>query len=66
MIQRAMRKQGLHNFSLSILEYCKTSELRSQKQYYIDVLKPQLNIRKSICGKAPLVDKAKRERRLVP
>jgi group I intron endonuclease len=49
MIQKAMRKQGLHNFSISIIEYCKTSQLRSKKQYFINVLKPQLNIRKSIC-----------------
>lgn len=42
-IQNAMRKHGYPNFSLSILEYCKESELASKKQYYINVLKPQYN-----------------------
>lgn len=55
-IQRAIRKHSYANFSIAILEYCNASELRSQKQYYINVLKPQYNIRKSICK--PLVDGA--------
>jgi group I intron endonuclease len=49
IIQKAIHRHGLHKFSVYILEYCETSELRSKKQYYIDVLKPQYNIRKSIC-----------------
>lgn len=42
-IQKAIRKHGYANFSISILEYCNTSELKNKKQYYINVLKPQYN-----------------------
>ena len=42
-IKEAMRKHGYPNFSISILEYCNYSELKSKKHYYINVLKPQYN-----------------------
>jgi group I intron endonuclease len=48
-IQKAIRKHGYVNFSISILEYCNASELQNKKQYYINVLKPQYNIQNSIC-----------------
>lgn len=43
-IQRAIRKHGYANFSISILEYCNAPELQNKKQYYINVMKPQYNI----------------------
>jgi group I intron endonuclease len=48
-IQRAIRKHGYANFSITILEYCNAPELKNKKQYYINVLKPQYNIQNSIC-----------------
>jgi group I intron endonuclease len=45
IIYRALLKYGHSNFSLDILEYCESSILMERKQYYIDLLKPEYNIR---------------------
>jgi len=47
MIHRALIKFGYDKFSITIIEYCKESDLNSREQYFINVLKPQYNIRKS-------------------
>lgn len=47
MIHRAILKFGYNNFSITIIEFCKESELNCREQYFINVLKPQYNIRKS-------------------
>jgi|ERR1700712_181361 len=48
LICKALIKFGFNNFSLSILEYCKTDVLATREQYFISALKPQYNIRKSV------------------
>jgi len=45
IIYRALSKYGYSNFSLNILEYCEPSLLISREQYYIDLLKPEYNIK---------------------
>ncbi|MFC4462995.1 GIY-YIG nuclease family protein [Pseudonocardia nematodicida] len=47
-INKAILKFGHSNFSLTILEICDKSVLSSREQFYIDTLKPQLNIRKAV------------------
>jgi len=49
MINRAIIKFGRKNFKVDIIENCKESDLSRREQYYITVMKPQLNIRKSTC-----------------
>lgn len=39
---------GLNAFSVTIIEYCHPSVLDSREQHYINLLKPQLNIRNSV------------------
>jgi hypothetical protein len=46
IIYRSLLKYGHSNFSLEILEYCKSSILTPRKQYYINLLKPEYNILK--------------------
>lgn len=48
LIYRHLLKFGFENFSLTILEYCPIDDLQSREQYFIDVLKPLLNIRKDV------------------
>lgn len=47
-IYRNIIKFGFQNFSFSILEYCEEKDLSLREQYYIDLIKPQYNIRKSV------------------
>ena len=47
-INRAFSKYGLSNFSVTLLEYCKEKDLGLREQHYIDKIKPQYNIRKSV------------------
>jgi len=49
IINRALIKYGYANFSVTILEYCKPSDLDDKEQYYFDLLNPQYNI-KNISG----------------
>ena len=46
IISRALLKYGYSNFSLTILEYCNSSDLLVREQYYLDKLKPKYNILK--------------------
>lgn len=48
LIYRSLLKFGFENFSLTILEYCSIEDLQIRKQYFIDVFKPSLNIRKDV------------------
>ena len=50
IISRALIKYGYTNFSLTILEYCKESDLDVKEQYYFDTLNPQYNIQKIAGG----------------
>jgi len=43
VISRALIKYGFSNFSITILEYCETSDLVAREQYYFDTLKPKYN-----------------------
>ena len=45
IIYRALLKYGYSNFSLDILEYCESNVLIAREQYYVDLLKPEYNIR---------------------
>jgi group I intron endonuclease len=46
-IYNSIRKYGLSNFSLEILEYCDNSfSILDREQYYIDKLSPEYNILK--------------------
>ena len=45
-IYSALLKDGIHNFSLDILEYCEIKVLIEREQYYFDLLKPEYNILK--------------------
>lgn len=46
IISRALIKYGFSNFSVTILEYCKVTDLLSREQEYFDKLKPKYNILK--------------------
>lgn len=46
MFVRALLKFGSHNFSFSIIEHCPAENLNKREQFYINLLKPQYNIRK--------------------
>ena len=50
IISRALIKYGYSNFSVTILEYCKESDLDVKEQYYFDSLNPQYNIQKVAGG----------------
>ena len=45
IIYRALLKYGHSNFSLDILEYCESNVLIAREKYYIDLLKPEYNIK---------------------
>ena len=45
IIYRALSKYGYSKFSLDIIEYCEKYNLISREQYYIDLLKPEYNIK---------------------
>lgn len=45
IIYRALLKYGYSNFSLDILEYCEPDLLIKREQYYVDLFKPEYNIR---------------------
>jgi group I intron endonuclease len=40
----SLLKNGYSNLSLTILEYCKEKDCTNREQFYIDVLKPAMNI----------------------
>ena len=46
-IHAALLKYGHSNFTLEILEYCKTDEVIKREQYYLDLLNPEYNILKN-------------------
>lgn len=48
LIYRNLLRFGHQNFSLTILEYCPIDDTQSREQYFINVLKPLLNIRKEV------------------
>jgi hypothetical protein len=50
LISRYLLRFGFKNFSLTILEYCPIDDLQRRKQYFINIFKPLLNIRKKISG----------------
>jgi group I intron endonuclease len=45
-INEAILKYGISTFSLDILEYCESNVIIEREQYYLDLLKPEYNIRK--------------------
>jgi len=45
-IYRAILKYNISNFSLEILEYCCENIKLKREQYFIDLLKPEYNIKK--------------------
>ena len=47
-INRALLDDGYDSFNLVILEYCDKNNLLEREQYYIDLLKPQYNIRAAV------------------
>lgn len=49
-IYSAILKYGHSNFSLEILEYCKSNLTVSREQYYLDTMNPEYNIMKIACG----------------
>jgi group I intron endonuclease len=48
IIYSALLKHGYSKFTLDIIEYCILSVLISREEYYIDVLKPEYNIKIAI------------------
>jgi len=44
-IARMIRNFGWNNFSFTILEHCDINKLREREQFYINLYKPQYNIR---------------------
>jgi hypothetical protein len=51
ILQRAVNKYGIHNFTFEIIEYCNEEELMIREQYYFDTLFPLYNIA-PIAGRA--------------
>ncbi|KAK3983766.1 hypothetical protein QBC44DRAFT_338125 [Cladorrhinum sp. PSN332] len=47
IIYRKIIKFGYNNFSFTILELCDLKEIKSRELHFIDLFKPQYNIRKS-------------------
>jgi|ERR1035438_8908191 group I intron endonuclease len=45
IIYSALLKHGYDNFSLDIIEYCEVNVLIKREQYYLDLLKPEYNIK---------------------
>ena len=48
IISSSLLKYGYSNFSVEILEYCRSSEVRKREQYYLDLEKPEYNILKLV------------------
>lgn len=46
LIHKALLNFGHAKFSFSIIEFCNRDELNSKELHYINLLKPQYNIRK--------------------
>ena len=46
IISKSLLKYGYSSFSLEILEYCEPIKCLEREQYYLDLLKPELNILK--------------------
>ena len=44
ILQHAIDKYGLSNFSIQILEYCDQSILLEREQFYFDLFSPEYNI----------------------
>jgi len=44
VIYLSILRNGYSNFSLTILEYCEIKDCINREQFYIDVLKPSMNI----------------------
>jgi len=44
LLQNAIKKYGLSNFSIQILEYCDKKYIISREQYYFNSLKPEFNL----------------------
>jgi hypothetical protein len=44
IIRSSILKNGYSNFSLTILEYCAIKDTISREQFYIDIIKPTMNI----------------------
>ena len=45
-LYNSIKKYGLANFSISILEYCEKNSTLERENYYINLLQPELNIAK--------------------
>lgn len=45
-IFRAIEKYGFNNFAYSIIEHCTLEDLSLREQFYIELLRPQYNIRR--------------------
>lgn len=46
LIHKAILKYGYSRFKLEILEYCEQEDVIKREQYYMDILKPEYNIKK--------------------
>lgn len=44
-LQNIINKYGLESLEITILEFCKVDEQYDREQYYVDLLKPEINIR---------------------
>ena len=47
-LQSSYNKHGIENFKFCIIELCEKENLLEREQYYIDALKPQYNVCKSV------------------
>ena len=61
LIYRQLLKFGFENFSLTILEYCPSDDLLSREQYFINVFKPLLNIKKEVAAEGPIKPKVNKK-----
>lgn len=50
-MQRAFGRFGASNFKLTIIENCEEAILSEREQFYIDILKPQYNVRTTVKAK---------------
>ena len=48
LISRKLLKFGILKFRFSVIEFCHSSDLSAKEQFYIQKLKPQYNIRKTV------------------
>lgn len=61
LIYRQLLKFGFENFSLTILEYCPSDNLLSREQYFINIFKPLLNIKKEVAAEGPIKPKVNKK-----